>query len=256
MSKSVKTLFFVSVAILHASGGIAQEGRYHVTFATPDQVLNQIVRTGPAPDYLSSIWFGTPTVVSAFGPLTSQPLLFTSNGQQPTAFGYYYTQVGLSLVGFPTPNLDLSFDFVDVGANHFFTVLFDTPNVRNFRFDHGGIYFDHPAAPAMPIGTYQLGAAYHFNIHLDNELNRWRFSANNNLLAEGAFDPVDYVRSIRFNYSAGDANITGTAIDNVVVVVPEPTSLALCGLALICLLQRRSLQVSPRQRLDQGTVLS
>jgi hypothetical protein len=99
---------------------------YNLNFETPDQSLNQIVKTGPAPNYISSIPFGTPEVVSAFGGLSHQPLLFDSNGQGPGGALYYYTQIQLNFPGVQLPSVDLSFDFSDIGSGHSFTVLFDT----------------------------------------------------------------------------------------------------------------------------------
>lgn len=209
---------------------------YNINFQSADQPVNHVVVTGQAPDHVSTIWFGTPTVVPSFEPLTDQPLLFNSNGESPVGAGYYYTQIGLAFQSVPLPSVDLSFDMVDTGSSHDFTILFDTPTVRNFQFSNGQISFINPSLPNMNVGTYQMGQAYHFDIHVDYLLNRWSFTENNALLGVGAFNSQSNLVSIRFNYSAAGPNISGTAIDNVVVVVPEPSSftlLAAVGYAFI-----------------------
>lgn len=198
---------------------------YSVDFETPDQGVNQIVKTGAAPQYVSSINFGTLMVVSAYGALNDQPLLFDSNGQSPLGTGYYYTQIQLNLTGVQAPTLDLAFDFTDLGSGHSFTVLFDTPQVRNFEFFGGQISFQNPTNSSVNIGTYVQGQDCRFDIHLSYPDNQWSFYENGNLLTQGEFNPAGYVQDIRFNYSAAGHNISGTAIDNVLVVIPEPAHL-------------------------------
>jgi len=205
---------------------------YDINFQSADQAVNQVVTTGPAPNHVSSIWFGTPTVVAAFGPLTDQPLLFNSNGQSPMAFGYYYTQIELAFAYVPLPSVDLAFDMVDAGSSHSFTVLFDTPTVRNFEFNNGQITFINPLLPNVNVGNYQMGQVNRFDIHIDYHRNQWSFTENNSLLDSGAFNPDGNLQSIRFNYSATGPDTSGTAIDNLLVVTPEPSSTSF--LASIC----------------------
>lgn len=208
---------------------------YDINFETPDQVINQVVRTGPAPQYASSIMFGAPVVVPTFAGLTHQPLLFTSNGQSPLGTGYYYTQIRLSLGGIRPPSLDLSFDFTDIGSNHGFRVIFDTPQVRNFELYDGQIIFQPPVGPSTSIGTYLQGQSCRFAIHLDYLSNQWSFYENDSLLNQGAFNPSGDLQAIRFNYSAGASNVSGTAIDNILVVIPEPPHLMSVGCVAIAL---------------------
>ncbi len=204
---------------------------FDVDFQSADQGLNQTVTTGAPPDHVSAILFGTPTVVPAFGTLTNQPLVFNSDGQSPIGSGYYYTQIELAFANVPLPSVDLAFDMVDTGSGHLLTVFFDTPTVRNFYFDNGQISFWSPSSLTVNLGAYQMGQAYHFDIQLDYLLNQWSFMENNTLLGTGAFNPDGNLQSIRFNYSADGPNISGTAIDNILVVVPEPSSLSLLACA-------------------------
>jgi hypothetical protein len=200
---------------------------YNIGFDTPDQAVNQVVRTGPAPQHVSGIVFGTPTVVPSFGALSHQPLMFNSNGQSPLGLGgYYYTQIQLNLNGAQPPILDLSFDFTDLGAGHEFIVLFDTPECCNFQFYAGQITFDPATAPSVAIGSYSLGHADGFDIRIDHQLNRWSFYEDGTFLAQGALNQAGYVQDIRFNYSAFGPDISGTAIDNLAVTIPEPAQLA------------------------------
>lgn len=212
---------------------------YNINFQSADQMVNHVVTTGPAPDHVSTIWFGTPTVVPAFGSLTDQPLVFNSNGQGPIGGGYYYTQIGLTLPYVPLPSVDLSFDLVDTGPGHTFTVFFDTPSVRDFQFDNGQISFINPSLPNANVGNYQMGQPYRFDIHIDYLLNQWSFTENNTLLGVGAFTPDGNLRTIRFNYSATGPNLSGTAIDNILVVVPEPSSLTIVAAVGCAFIGRR-----------------
>jgi len=229
----MKYFYWAGVLTLVLSS--AQGQYYNIDFQTPDQPVNHVVQTGAAPDHVSRIWFGTPMVVPSYGALTNQPLLFDSIGE-PWGSLYYYTQVQLNLV--QSPFVDVAFDFVDVGAGHRFTLLFDTPHVRNFYFDNGQISFERPSAGVTNIGTYAMGVDYRFDIHIDYALNQWTFMENSAVLASGIFNADDYVHDFRFNYSADSPGISGTAIDNVVVTVPEPTVLGamVMGAAVLLLL--------------------
>jgi hypothetical protein len=66
-------------------------------------------------------------------------------------------------------------------------------------------------------------------------LNQWSFYENGSLLDTGAFNPSGFMQSIRFNYSASGPDISGTALDNVVVTIPEPEHLSglACAIAAI-----------------------
>jgi len=239
-------IYSIAVAVLIPRAGRSQV-LYNINFQTPGQGLNQTVQTGAGPQYVSSIVFGNPQVVSSFAGLTQQPLLFNSNGQTPLGQGYYYTQIQLNL-GIPNPPaLDLSFDFTDVGSGHFFTIFFDTPEVRNFQFSQGGISFINPVAPADNFGTYAQGQDCHFDIHLSYQQNEWTFYENGISIGSGAFDPSgSALQSIRFNYDASGPNISGTAIDNINVTVPEPAHLTSVALAFAAIgsLWRRTRSVT------------
>lgn len=209
----------------------SSQGIYDIDFQSADQAINDLVTTGAAPDHVSSVVFGAPLVVSAFGPLTDQPLLFNTDGESPIGSGFYYTQIELTIPAVPLSDVDLSFDMVDSGSDHSFTVFFDTPSVRKFEFNTGQISFINPRLPDAAVGTYQMDQANHMDIHVDYQLNQWSFSENNSVLGNGAFDPDGSLRSIRFNFAAFGPNISGTAIDNLVVAVPEPSLLAILGSA-------------------------
>jgi hypothetical protein len=234
-----KALYPIALAILIPCAGHSLV-LYDIDFQTPGQGVNQTVQTGPAPQYVSSIVFGNPEVVSSFGGLTNQPLLFTGGS---LVFGQnYYTQIQLNF-GIPDPQtLDLSFDFTDMGTGHYLTLLFDTPEVRNFQFNQGGISFINPSLPTDNFGTYTMGQVYHFDVNVNFQQNDWTFYENGLALGAGTFNASSNVlRSIRFNYDATGPNISGTAIDNVTVTVPEPnlTSLVMAIGAAYTLWQRR-----------------
>lgn len=240
-----KALYSITLAILIPCATRSQV-LYDIDFQTPGQGVNQTVQTGSAPQYVSSIVFGNPEVVSSFGGLNNQPLLFSSTGGTQVFAGNYYTQIQLNF-GIPNPpNLDLSFDFTDSGAGHSLTLLFDTPEVRNFQFDQGGISFLNPFFPADNFGTYTMGQVYHFDINVNFQQNDWTFYENGLALGSGAFDASSNVlQSVRFNYDATGPNISGTAIDNLTVTVPEPSQTGLVMVA-VCLLMRRRIPVVSR----------
>src|SRR5262245_17016283 len=82
VARDMKTsLAFVSAVLV--SWSALSQVLYDINFQTADQAVNSVVRTGPAPSYVSAVWFGTPTVVAGFGGLTSQPLRFDSIGLGP-----------------------------------------------------------------------------------------------------------------------------------------------------------------------------
>jgi hypothetical protein len=217
---SIRTLLSIVAAAAFSYPGFSQVA-YNINFQTADQAMNQLVTTGAAPDHVSSIWFGTPTVVPTFGPLTDRPLLFNSNGQIPMGSGYFYTQIQLAFAYVPLPGVDLSFDMVDTGSNHSFTVFFDTASVRKFQFSNGQISFMNPTLSDTNVGNYQMGQAHRFDIHVDYLLNQWSFTEDTVLLGTGAFNPDGNLWSIRFNYSAAGPDISGTAIDNILVVAAQ-----------------------------------
>ena len=103
-----------------------------------------------------------------------------------------------------------------------------------------------PAGPLVSarglVKTYTMGQVYHFDVNVNFQQNDWTFYENGLALGAGTFNASSNVlRSIRFNYDATGPNISGTAIDNVTVTVPEPnlTSLVMAIGAAYTLWQRR-----------------
>lgn len=221
-----KTAVLSGITWLLCSAGFSQV-LYDINFETSDQTINHIVKTGSPPQYISNVMFGAPKVVTAFGGLNQQPLLFDSMGQSPLGTGYYYTQIELRLTGLQAPTLDLQFDLGDLGNSHTFSVMFDTPQTRRFDFRAGQVSFSNPVKPTVAIGSYAQSQDCLIDIHLNLAADTWAFYENGALLDQGVLSASGALRAVRFNYDADTSNTSGTAIDNLIVVIPEPGSLVL-----------------------------
>src|SRR5260221_521054 len=130
----MKTLLLISTALLAAHPAFAQV-LYNIDFSAPAQSPNQLVRTGAAPQFVTSIRFGTPTVLPAFGALQDQPLVLDMTGSANPA-PFYYDQIQLNLPRLGSV-LDVSFDFTSsglIGSQAQLAVVFDTSLVRNVYF--------------------------------------------------------------------------------------------------------------------------
>jgi hypothetical protein len=75
----------LAIVALGALGVVqaASQTLFNLNFETADQAVNQIVKIGNDPQHVSSVLFGTPLIVTAFGQLNNQPLQFTRIGQLP-----------------------------------------------------------------------------------------------------------------------------------------------------------------------------
>lgn len=214
----MKTFFTIALALgtsFPAFSGIL----YNINFN--GQPTNQIVMTGTAPQNVSQINFGTPVVVSSFGSLTNRPLVFDNVG------GDFYDQIQLNLLQAYPPSLDLAFDFTSaglIGSPCRFSVLFDTPRVRNIWFNNDGTISLYIPGNEIDIGSFTNGEAFRVSSHIDLANHRWSIFKNGALLATVPMQIDDYVRSIRFNYGILNNGGSGAvAIDNIVVSTPGGT---------------------------------
>jgi hypothetical protein len=218
--------------------------------------VNQTVRTGSAPGFVSSINFGTPLVVSAFGSLVDQPLRLDMIGNDPS---FYYDQIQLNLPQLHPDSMDVAFDFTSsglIGSHAQLVVLFDTPSVRNIYFGNDGtISLWSPFSTQSTVGNFSNGEAFRFDAHLDFINNRWTMYKNGVLLGGAFFQPDAYVQAIRFSYGIASAgqlpDSSAVAIDNILVAVPEPAHLAavLCPAFLFWLVLRNRSRLSSPARL-------
>lgn len=205
---------------------------YNINFNTPDQGVNQLVRTGAAPQYVTSIVYGSPQVVAAFGGLTNQPLCLNMVSNQAS---FYYDQIRLNLPRLQSPTLDVAFDFTSaglLGSAAQLAVLFDTPTVRNVYFQNNGVLsLTQPLRAPTSVGSFTDGESFHVDIHVDLAQHQWSLFKDGVLLGSTPFNPDDYIRDIRFSYGLvlGSSTPDGSAvaIDNLSVTVPEPSAAAL-----------------------------
>jgi hypothetical protein len=199
---------------------------YDIDFGTPPHTvgLPPAVGAGPPPrDTVSSINFGTPTVVSAFGVLTDQPCEFDSFDNQGD-------QIQLNLNDLPSTNfytMDCDLVVADIsGSNGEYVILFDTPTVRTIRFlANGDIVVFVPGDPTVTIGTYTFGSLIHVRSEIDLGSDSWRIFLNNVPVHAGSFGGAVEIVAIRFSTNV-TTNPPGVSagLDNVLVDEMTPTA--------------------------------
>jgi hypothetical protein len=237
----------LAIAILCTVPAGASEIFYSVDFGSPLNQVGQPPATGLGSATPSSIVFGSPTVVSSFGHLTQQPLLFTA---------IHYQQIEFDLwKGVPDYFLDFDFETRNLNPSLFaYTVLFDTPTVQNFSL-HGWGEIDVPPANSPALPGWSDDELHHMHIGVDLPGGRWIFQLDDQGPVTGPFasDTGD-ILSIRMNLSTwydrspDDASVQ-VAIDNILIgtSIPEPSSMALAFSALgaLLLLRRRKHRCGP-----------
>lgn len=225
---------------------------YDITFSSPLHIVGSRPTTSAGPDTPTSIVFGNPEVVAAFGSLTDQPVLLNTAGNSRA---YYYDQFRLNL-GFNQPTYHLSFDLYTEGlidSRNRFTVLFDSQPINWLSFNNNGnLYPPGWGGPAIPFADQ---VPLHVDVSFDRLENRVVTLIDGVLVSNVPIvfsgTPGD-PQSIRFSLGAmllNDANDprTSVAIDNIRVtngfVVPEPTVAAkfVLGAALAFSIRRRRL---------------
>ena len=232
--------------------GLSASGQtlYDINFNVPDQSVNALVVTGAAPQYISQIVFGSPTVVSSFGVLTDQPLRLDMI-KNPAPF--YYDQVQLDFDYLHLTTLDVSFDFTSaglIGSNGHLAVLLDAYTVQSIDFENNGRISlisrsDGGAFQATDIGGFTDGEAFRFQAHVDTMHSQWTAYKDGVILGQSPFNPDGDLWSIRFSYgtrsSDAPSDASAVGIDNIVVTVPEPAHLTeyAVGLGLMWLRFRK-----------------
>jgi hypothetical protein len=220
---------------------------YNINF--DGQPANEVVQTGPAPNNVTSILDGSPTVVPSFGGLMNQPLRLNMSLANGPSF--YYDQIQLDMPQIHPPAIDLSFDFTSsglVGSRGRFAVTFDTPTVRNIEFNNQGTIFAFiPPSPNTTLGSFADGETFHFGAHLDLVNHQMSVFKNGVLMGTSSFSPENYISDIRFIYGlqsgVGGPDSGGVGIDNILVVaVPEPASLSLVAAVLGLVFLRKKLR--------------
>jgi|GEM_PF-2873239 len=214
-------LFLAFLAVVVPFNAVADEVLlYDVDFGSPPHTpgLPPVTGAGAAPrDTPTFIRFGNPTVVTALGSLTDQPCAFgngTSGYDQlqfvtgadygggfPEAYDSYYIEMDV---------LVEELDNVVIWNN--FTILLDTPTVRNiyFRPDRT-IRFYQPGGGAA-LGTYEFGVPVALAMNLDIVSGQLIIWLDGEEVFAGQVGP-EQLRSVRLNLN-GERPDDSAAVDN------------------------------------------
>jgi hypothetical protein len=216
----LKWVVLFAAVMLSAQEVWAGQYFYWVDFGSPLNQVNQPPATNAGPLTPSKIVFGGPTVVSSFGHLTNQPLLFK---------GTYYEQIQFDL-GKQAPDYFIDFDFETRKLNpslFAFTVIFDDPWAEVFYL-HGTGYIGVPPSnsPGLPGWTdYEL---HHMHIVWNVPAATWFFKLDDRgLESRRVYYETGDVLDMRLNLSAwraftpGDKNVQ-VAVDNIRIGTSAP----------------------------------
>ncbi len=214
----------VTIAIV----GMEEPGLYYdVTFSSPEHVAG----LPPSVGYLSTrptkIVFGEPLVEPSLGELSGQPLVFNTTGNNSS---FYYEQIRF-VVGQEQDYYYVSFDvFVNnlIGSTNRFTVLFDTPTVRNLYFKNDGtIYIENwnnhtRRGESKVIGTFTETEILYVEVKMNLVLQEWEILLNGVQLHIGWFEPDQDIEAIRFNLGLTNSSDTPNhdtyvGLDNIIV---------------------------------------
>ncbi len=215
----------VIASLIGALDARASDVLYDVDFETPPHVLGSTPTTGdgPAPrETISSVVFGAPTVVLGYESLGQQPLLFDSSDQAAD-------QIRLDLSNLPASDhycieADLLIS-AQAGTDTGFTILHDTPQVRNIRFENGEIRTFVPFIGGSLIGTYTRGDVIQVRSEIDFPTDLWTISIDGSVAFTGSFGGATALTSLRFSTgTVGDVGVVA-ALDNVHVFTGTCTSI-------------------------------
>jgi len=207
-----------------------------------------------------SVVFGTPTVVGPIGPIATNSLEFNSTGNSPA---FYYDQIRFPFESSGSPYQGAGFDSFSVsfdiytedllGSPNDFTILFDTPTVRNLIFRGSGDIEvrNIGSGDSGVIGSYSDRQLLSIDMLFDIGADQWDILVDNAPLYSDSMD-ASFLRSIRFSHGAqtsGLIDFTATTyVDNILITtpssIPEPTSIGLLAFGvLLCLGARRRRRV-------------
>jgi hypothetical protein len=189
---------------------------YDVDFGTPPHTPGQppVTGTGPAPrDTPTQIVFGEPLVVPALGALDDQPCAF---GWHPSDT---YDQLKFAVSGaggFPDTydsyHIEMDIIVEASAASFTFTILLDTPSVRNIYFYDDGRIRAWPC-PGDYIGTFEYGVPLFLELDLDVANNQLAITKDGHELWSGDCD-VEGLSAIRLSMGQTSDAPDPVAVDN------------------------------------------
>jgi hypothetical protein len=177
--------------------------------------------------------FGSPSVQSSVGPFTDALVFHAVT---------FYDQIRLP-INLSAPRYNIQYDVFThnlLNSQYAFTMLLDTPEVRNVGF-HGvlnDIYAYQPFVGVVNLGPFANDQVYHLEISIDLAANLWSVAVDGTQKFSHTID-ASGLESIRFSmapWTVGASNAPGTyaALDNVTVnAIPEPSSAALVVTGLV-----------------------
>lgn len=194
---------------------------YNIDFSAPTHVLGSTVSTSDDSDTPTRTIFGNPVVVNQEGILSNNSLLFNSNDSQN---GYEQIELAIDrrydqyFISFEIYHENLS------GIKNNFSVLFDTPQVRNLKFSglNNTISTFIPFIGSQFLEPISDGISHSVILSLDLVTESWDITIDNKLFATRDFR-ANSIESIRFSLapaivgSDGDLSKTNVYLDNVIV---------------------------------------
>lgn len=194
----------------------------------------------PGDDTEFTAVFGTTALTAAPAPMASMALEFNTASNDDLSYDqvlytttdsvYAARQVTL---GFQLLTVDL------IGSNNAFTVLFDTPQIRNLIFKPDGdieVLNLHGGLTRSIIGSFTDGELLSVSTRIDLAADLWQVRVNGALLYSEAVTSAgsSAVESVRINHGSGSVtdgnaastsyldNVTLTATDFIELPVPPP----------------------------------
>lgn len=190
------------VAAAAAGGAIAAEAAPPPTEISFSDTFEPI----DAPEFFPV--FGTTDIAAAPDPMGANALVFNTTGNEDLV----YDQVAYSTFanGYGARKVALGFQLLTVdllGSNNAFTLLFDTPQVRNLIFTSSGnidVLNPGTGVTGQTIGTFADGELLTVLTEIDLAANRWMVRINgaalysDEVLSPGALA----ISSVRFSHGS------------------------------------------------------
>lgn len=219
---SAKILVVITLLFAGCGGGSSTNADIYTNI-----LYNNNFDINSSPTY--SIIFGSPQIVGPIEQFTTNSLAFNSAGNSAP---YYYDQIsypvdelGSPYIGLGNSSFHISFDIITselIGSRNQFTVLFDTPTVRNLVFlGEGAISIDNfGTGNSGVIASYANYEKIHVDMYFDIKSDLWKVYINYRYVYGDAIRG-ESLRRIRFSHgakSAGNADfIASTYIDNILI---------------------------------------